>query len=174
MNPLQLNHGFPEQAAAGTIPVRDRRGRFRLRHNPSRCLALILCFLCLLTGCNSSDESAAPEAVGSGVTAQEILLGSSLALKGHASFLGTQTFRGAMSYLNYINEQGGVHGRTIKLVAYDDSYDPPMILVTLLRGIPIGCGCFTSVEEPLGWGTLWRDLLWLAMTLQVYFFPSAL
>jgi putative oxidoreductase len=49
-----------------------------------------------------------------------------------------------------------------------------VILVTLLRGIPIGCGCFTSVEDPLGWGTLGRDLLWLAMTLQVYFFPSAL
>jgi uncharacterized membrane protein YphA (DoxX/SURF4 family) len=48
------------------------------------------------------------------------------------------------------------------------------ILVTLLRGIPIGCGCFTSVEDPLGWGTLWRDLIWLGMTLQVYFFPSAL
>ena len=48
------------------------------------------------------------------------------------------------------------------------------IVITLLRGIPIGCGCFTSVEEPLGWGTLGRDLLWLIMTLQVYFFPSAL
>jgi uncharacterized membrane protein YphA (DoxX/SURF4 family) len=49
-----------------------------------------------------------------------------------------------------------------------------VILVTLLRGIPIGCGCFTSVEDPLGWGILGRDLIWLAMTLQVYFFPSAL
>jgi uncharacterized membrane protein YphA (DoxX/SURF4 family) len=49
-----------------------------------------------------------------------------------------------------------------------------VILVTLLRGIPIGCGCFTSVEDPLGWGTLGRDLLWLAMALQVYFSPSAL
>jgi putative oxidoreductase len=48
------------------------------------------------------------------------------------------------------------------------------ILITLLRGISIGCGCFTSVEEPLGWGTLGRDLLWLAMALHVYFFPSAL
>jgi uncharacterized membrane protein YphA (DoxX/SURF4 family) len=48
------------------------------------------------------------------------------------------------------------------------------IVITLLRGIPIGCGCFTSVEEPLGWGTLGRDLVWLVMTLQVYFFPSAL
>jgi putative oxidoreductase len=49
-----------------------------------------------------------------------------------------------------------------------------VILVTLLRDIPIGCGCFTSVEDPLGWGTLGRDLLWLAMALQVYFSPSAL
>jgi putative oxidoreductase len=48
------------------------------------------------------------------------------------------------------------------------------ILITLLRGIPIGCGCFTSVEEPLGWMTLRRDLVWLIMTLHVYFFPSAL
>lgn len=48
------------------------------------------------------------------------------------------------------------------------------IMITLLRGIPIGCGCFTSVEEPLGWGTLLRDLMWLIMTLQVYSFPSAL
>ncbi len=89
---------------------------------------MFICFLCILTGCHGSDESAAPEAVSTGVTAQEIILGSSLALKGHASFLGTQTFRGAMSYLNHVNEQGGVHGRTIKVVAYDDSYDPPMCM----------------------------------------------
>ncbi|MGA9263108.1 MAG: MauE/DoxX family redox-associated membrane protein [Desulfobacterales bacterium] len=48
------------------------------------------------------------------------------------------------------------------------------ILVTMVRGIPIGCGCFTSVDEPMGWRTLVRDLMWLVMTLQVYLFPSAL
>ena len=48
------------------------------------------------------------------------------------------------------------------------------ILITLLRGIPIGCGCFTSMEDPLEWGTLARDLLWLAMTIHVYRYPSAL
>ena len=48
------------------------------------------------------------------------------------------------------------------------------IMVTMVRGIPIGCGCFTSVDEPLGWRALVRDLIWLAMTLQVYVFPSAL
>jgi len=48
------------------------------------------------------------------------------------------------------------------------------ILITLLRGIPIGCGCFTSVEDPLSWKTFWRDILWLIMSLHVFFFPSAL
>jgi branched-chain amino acid transport system substrate-binding protein len=82
----------------------------------------------LAAGCQAPDESVVPESGSPGVTAQEVLLGSSLALKGHASFLGTQTLRGAMSYLNHINDHGGVHGRRIKVVAYDDSYDPPMCI----------------------------------------------
>jgi len=48
-----------------------------------------------------------------------------------------------------------------------------VILLTLLRDIPIGCGCFTSVEEPMGWHTLGRDLAWLAMTLLVFAKPSS-
>lgn len=88
-------------------------------------LVLMMGLLWLAAGCHAPDENAAPEAGSPGVTAQEVLLGSSLALRGHASFLGTQTFRGAMSYLNHINDQGGVHGRQIKVVAYDDGYDPP-------------------------------------------------
>jgi branched-chain amino acid transport system substrate-binding protein len=59
-----------------------------------------------------------------GVTDNEILIGSSLALEGHAGYLGTQTLRGALSYINFINEQGGIHGRKIRLIAYDDGYDP--------------------------------------------------
>ena len=48
------------------------------------------------------------------------------------------------------------------------------ITATLVRGIPIGCGCFTTVEDPLTWTTLFRDMVWLAMTVHVIFFPSAL
>lgn len=59
-----------------------------------------------------------------GVTDKEILIGSCSALEGPASFLGTQTVTGAKTYLNYINDQGGVHGRKIKLVSYDDGYEP--------------------------------------------------
>jgi uncharacterized membrane protein YphA (DoxX/SURF4 family) len=48
------------------------------------------------------------------------------------------------------------------------------IVITLIREIPIGCGCFTSVEDPLSWKTLIRDLVWLLMTVQIIRFPSAL
>ena len=60
-----------------------------------------------------------------GVTPHEILIGSSLALGGHASFLGTQYLHGAMCLIEQTNKDGGIHNRQIKVIAYDDGYDPP-------------------------------------------------
>jgi uncharacterized membrane protein YphA (DoxX/SURF4 family) len=48
------------------------------------------------------------------------------------------------------------------------------ICLTLVRGIPIGCGCFHSMEEPMTWGTVLRDLVWLAMAVHIHAFDSAL
>jgi putative oxidoreductase len=48
------------------------------------------------------------------------------------------------------------------------------ISLSLVRGIPIGCGCFHSLEEPMTWTTLLRDLVWLAMAAHVYLFDSKL
>jgi len=59
-----------------------------------------------------------------GVTDTEVLIGSCSALTGAANFLGTQTVLGARAYLNHVNDQGGVHGRRIKVVAHDDRYEP--------------------------------------------------
>jgi len=59
-----------------------------------------------------------------GVTDKEILIGSCSALEGPSHALGTQTVNGAKTYFNLVNEEGGVHGRKLRLVAYDDSYDP--------------------------------------------------
>jgi len=59
-----------------------------------------------------------------GVTDKEILLGSCAALEGPSSFLGQETVRGAEAYFHYVNEEGGVHGRKLRLVSRDDSYDP--------------------------------------------------
>ena len=59
-----------------------------------------------------------------GVTSKEISIGSCSALEGPSHSLGTQQIKGAQAYFNLINDEGGVSGRKLKLLAYDDSYDP--------------------------------------------------
>ena len=58
------------------------------------------------------------------MTDTEIVVGSCAALEGPAKFLGTQTVMGAKAYLNEVNERGGIHGRKLRLVSYDDGYEP--------------------------------------------------
>jgi len=72
-------------------------------------------------------QDAAPEN-RNGITSDQILIGSSLALGGHAGYLGTQMLQGAMSYLRHINDTGGIHDRKIKLLAMDDAYNPTQCL----------------------------------------------
>ncbi|HOK39591.1 MAG TPA: ABC transporter substrate-binding protein [bacterium] len=59
-----------------------------------------------------------------GVSDKEILIGSSLALEGPTKELGIQTKIGMMTYINHINDKGGVNNRKIKVIFYDDGYDP--------------------------------------------------
>ena len=88
----------------------------------------LLAMTLLMAACDSVDNSTNGQLNVPGVTATEIRLGSSLALTGHAGYLGTQTLQGAVAYLRHVNNNGGVHGRTITVVAKDDSYDPPRCL----------------------------------------------
>ena len=46
------------------------------------------------------------------------------------------------------------------------------IAINLLRNTPISCGCFDSMGEIISWRTLVRDLLWVAMTVHVFFYDS--
>ncbi|MBK7401949.1 MAG: ABC transporter substrate-binding protein [Myxococcales bacterium] len=59
-----------------------------------------------------------------GVHAGEIVIGSSAALTGQASFLGTQTIHGSLAKIQEVNAKGGIHGRKVRLVSLDDGYDP--------------------------------------------------
>jgi len=59
-----------------------------------------------------------------GVSDNEIVIGSSAALGGEASFLGTQLIHGSLAYINEVNAKGGIYGRKIRLISYDDQYDP--------------------------------------------------
>jgi ABC-type branched-subunit amino acid transport system substrate-binding protein len=76
----------------------------------------------LLLGLLGTSVSLAQTATG--VTENEILIGSCSALEGPSHFLGTETVTGANAYFSSIDEAGGIDGRKIKLLAYDDSYDP--------------------------------------------------
>ncbi|HET7890082.1 MAG TPA: ABC transporter substrate-binding protein [Candidatus Sulfotelmatobacter sp.] len=59
-----------------------------------------------------------------GVTENSVLIGSCSALDGPARFLGNQTVLGATTYLHSINDEGGIFGRKVQLLAFDDGYDP--------------------------------------------------
>jgi putative oxidoreductase len=44
------------------------------------------------------------------------------------------------------------------------------IAVNLIWQAPISCGCFHTLEDTISWKTLLRDLVWIAMAVQVYFY----
>jgi len=98
-------------------------------------LLTILGLILTLTACNSSDNIHGNRWSAPGVSDTEIRLGSSLALTGHAGYLGTQTLRGAEAYLRHINDLGGIFGRKIHVDAKDDFYDPPHCLANTQRFI---------------------------------------
>lgn len=89
---------------------------------------VIVLFIMSTFSCASPPDSPTPREDSTGITEKEILIGSSLALEGHAGYLGTQMLQGAMSYIHHINDTGGIHGRLIKVIALDDSYDPALCL----------------------------------------------
>ena len=58
-----------------------------------------------------------------GVTATEILIGNTTSLSGPVSALGTIA-RSQAAYFKMINSQGGVAGRQIRFIFYDDGFNP--------------------------------------------------
>src|SRR6267154_245749 len=89
------------------------------KDTPKYVLGLGVLLGCFFTISTPTHAQNAP-----GVTDKEILIGSCSALEGPSHFLGTETVNGAKAYFGMVNESGGVDGRKLKLVAYDDSYDP--------------------------------------------------
>ena len=81
-----------------------------------------LCALLLLA-------AASPCLAENGVTQNEIVIGMSNALSGPASGLGTGLKAGATAYIDMVNAAGGVNGRKIRLISYDDGYEPERTVV---------------------------------------------
>jgi len=59
-----------------------------------------------------------------GVTPTEITLGMCNVLTGPAAALGTGLKKGSLVYFEKVNNAGGVNGRKIRVISYDDGYEP--------------------------------------------------
>ena len=60
----------------------------------------------------------------SGVYDDRIIFGQSAALKGPAAALGSGMREGILAAFEEANSDGGVHGRRIELISYNDGYEP--------------------------------------------------
>ena len=59
-----------------------------------------------------------------GVSATEIKIGGVFPFSGPASSIGL-VGKGLMAYIQSVNDRGGINGRKINYIAYDDAYSPP-------------------------------------------------
>jgi len=111
---------------------------------------LVLLLAQFAWACGGVDNSDDSNKGVPGVTESEIVIGSSLALTGHAGYLGTQTLQGARAYIKYVNDNGGINGRTLRIKAVDDSYDPPRCLANTQEFIISGdvLALFSYVGTP--------------------------
>ncbi|MFO7749007.1 MAG: ABC transporter substrate-binding protein [Desulfobacteraceae bacterium] len=96
----------------------------------SRNSGVIIFLLVLVCGvsCDTAPENRQSTGNRAGVSDGQILIGSSLALGGHAGYLGTRMLEGARAYIRHVNDSGGIHQRKIKVIARDDRYDPATCL----------------------------------------------
>ncbi len=82
------------------------------------------------TGASAGASAGAACATGdsTGVTATEIVLGNTNILSGNIAFIGHDANEGFSVPIKQLNDAGGVFGRQIRLVSYDDAYTPAKAL----------------------------------------------
>ena len=87
----------------------------------------VVAALCVLVSGAVVPTSAAAEA---GVTDSEVVIGITGPLSGPAAAWGSIALA-SEAYAKYVNEQGGVHGRKLRLVLKDDGYNPGKAVANL-------------------------------------------
>lgn len=87
-----------------------------------RIVSIIIMSALMWMGCEN-------KATSPGVSDSEILIGDIQDLSGPIKELGLLMPAGTNMYLDYINAQGGVHGRQIKLLVEDHGYNPQKAVV---------------------------------------------
>lgn len=68
-----------------------------------------------------------------GVTKDAIKMGLILVKTGPVAALGLPNGQGMVDYMQYLNDQGGVHGRKIEVIWEDDSFEAPKSVAALKK-----------------------------------------
>jgi branched-chain amino acid transport system substrate-binding protein len=68
----------------------------------------------------------------SGASDKEIVFGHTIPYSGPASAYGT-IGRAIQAYINKINDEGGINGRKLRMISYDDGYSPPKTVEMVRR-----------------------------------------
>ncbi|MBR1256365.1 ABC transporter substrate-binding protein [Bradyrhizobium sp. AUGA SZCCT0240] len=69
-------------------------------------------------------EAIGQKAYGPGVSDTEIVIGQTAPYSGPASAL-SRIHKSEVSYFEYLNAKGGISGRKVRLLSYDDGFSPP-------------------------------------------------
>jgi ABC-type branched-subunit amino acid transport system substrate-binding protein len=94
-------------------------------------MKLGLSYLALTAALVLPVNSAAAQAAG--VTANEILLGSSVDLTGPVASIGVPMKAGFEIAADMINEAGGIHGRKVRVIVEDNGYDPKRAILAVQK-----------------------------------------
>ena len=84
--------------------------------------AIVILLVCAAAGLCL--PASAQKYTGPGVTESEIKIGSLSPYSGPASAYGT-IGKAYASYFHKVNDEGGINGRKINFISYDDAYSPP-------------------------------------------------
>lgn len=87
------------------------------------CLAMALC---------GAVPALAQKKYDPGVSDTEILLGMTTPLSGPLSGYSTAT-KATEAYFKMLNEQGGINGRKVRIIIYDDQFSPPSAVEAVRR-----------------------------------------
>lgn len=83
------------------------------------CMTACLLLLCGAAPCAAADET--------------LVLGMSADFTGSSRGLGIELYRGSMAYFQHVNTNGGIHGRQVEILAYDDQYNPTPAIENTIR-----------------------------------------
>ncbi len=68
-----------------------------------------------------------------GVTEDKITIGTISPLTGKIAMVGVPIANAIKDYFDYLNDQGGIHGRKLEVISEDGKYDPPQAIASLKK-----------------------------------------